>query len=74
MTALTFFESLNFFLIDSGQSTVMIGQSKVLAADLDWFAMSGALGVASAVVLALFLSDLRLATSTGGTVSSCVPS
>jgi hypothetical protein len=44
MTALTFFQSVNFFLIDSGQSRVMIGQSKAPAADLDWFGMSATLG------------------------------
>ena len=38
----------------------MIGQSKVPAADFDWFAMRAALGVASAVVLALVSSYLRL--------------
>jgi hypothetical protein len=43
MTALTFSVSKLFFLIDSGQLAVMIGQSKAPAVDLDWFACQAAL-------------------------------
>jgi hypothetical protein len=51
----------------------MIGQSKVPAADLDWFAMSGALGVASTVVLTLVLFNLLLAISIADKASSGMP-